>query len=67
MNDPEHAEQLAKELARYKENKPWRERQTGVEAEEDDEESSEEKPSEEAPAEEAEDTTVEAPAKPVGS
>jgi tetratricopeptide (TPR) repeat protein len=33
MNDPEHAEQLAKELASYNENKPWRERQTmdGVE------------------------------------
>jgi tetratricopeptide (TPR) repeat protein len=29
MNDPEHAEQLAKELASYQEDKPWRERQSG--------------------------------------
>ena len=33
MQDPEHADQLAKELASYKENKPWRERQTGEESE----------------------------------
>jgi tetratricopeptide (TPR) repeat protein len=33
MQDPEHADQLSKELASYKENKPWRERQTGEESE----------------------------------
>jgi tetratricopeptide (TPR) repeat protein len=67
MNDPEHAEQLAKELASYQENKPWRERKVGEEEEpEDEEEPADEKPSEEPPAEEPEDTTVEAPAKPVG-
>jgi tetratricopeptide (TPR) repeat protein len=67
MNDPEHAEQLAKELASYQEDKPWRERKAGEDEEaEDDEEPADEKPSEEPPAEEPEDTTVEAPAKPAG-
>jgi tetratricopeptide (TPR) repeat protein len=59
MQDPEHADQLAKELASYKENKPWRERQTGEESEKPAEE---EKPADEpknAPA------TAETPAKPV--
>ena len=29
MDDPEHAEQLVKELESYREGRPWRERQTG--------------------------------------
>lgn len=33
LNDPEHAEQLKKELESYKQKKPWRERQTMEEAE----------------------------------
>jgi len=34
MNDPEHGEQLAKELASYQEGKPWREKQQLPEQEE---------------------------------
>ncbi len=59
LKDPEHTEQLAKELASYQENKPWRERQTGQESE---------KPAEEDPPVEETGTppaTAEAPAKPI--
>jgi tetratricopeptide (TPR) repeat protein len=65
MNDPEHADQLAKELASYKEKKPWRERQTGEESEESDPPQEEKKTAE--PADESDDApaTAETPAKPV--
>jgi tetratricopeptide (TPR) repeat protein len=69
MNDPEHAEQLAKELASYKENKPWRERQTGEDVEEAPAEESKTEGEQDAekPAEETESkpATAETPAKPV--
>jgi tetratricopeptide (TPR) repeat protein len=67
MNDPEHAEQLAKELASYKENKPWRERQTMDGVEDGPAEESEPKSPQEAkkPADEpeAKPATAETPAK----
>ena len=59
MQDPEHADQLAKELASYKENKPWRERQTGEESEKPVEDEKPVEESEDAPA------TAETPAKPI--
>jgi tetratricopeptide (TPR) repeat protein len=62
MNDPEHAKQLAEELASYKEEKPWRERQTLEESK-----APSDKAAEEAPAEKADDppATANAPANPV--
>jgi tetratricopeptide (TPR) repeat protein len=62
MNDPDHAEQLAKELASYQENKPWRERQTLEESKEPTD-----KGADERPAEKSDDppSTANAPAKPV--
>jgi tetratricopeptide (TPR) repeat protein len=64
INDPEHQEQLQKELASYKENKPWRERQTGEEQPTSDEA---EKAEKEKPADQSEDApaTAETPAKPL--
>jgi tetratricopeptide (TPR) repeat protein len=61
MKDPDHAEQLAKELANYKEERPWRERQTLEESTAPTDKGDEEKPAEESDGPPA---TANAPAKP---
>jgi len=64
MKEPEHLAQLEKELESYKQEKPWRERQTPDEDEKSDDEAN---AAEEKPAADAEETpaAAEAPGKPV--
>ncbi|HEX6962837.1 MAG TPA: tetratricopeptide repeat protein [Lacipirellula sp.] len=54
LNDPEHLDQLKKELASYQENKPWRERQTGEEGPEGSEQKVEPAQEAEKPADDSE-------------